>query len=287
MTFASAQASVGWHAHPDVWAVMVALLGGYIAAVTLLGPRLADPDAPIATTRQKACFFAGVLVLWVAADWPIHDISENFLFSVHMVQHTLFSLVAPPLLLLGLPPWLVRSLVAPRRLHAVVRFVTRPLFALLLFNAVIAITHWPTIVNLALEEHPIHLLVHVVLVGSALIMWWPVVEPLPEWKALSEPGKMLYLFAQSILPTVPASFLTFSSTPLYRFYADAPRLWGLGVVVDQRIAGLIMKIGGGLILWSIIGVIFFRWHAKEEAQTDEELTWDDFERELQAWDMRK
>ena len=48
-----------------------------------------------------------------------------------------------------------------------------------------------------------------------------------------------------------------------------------------------MKIGGGLLLWSIIAVIFFKWSAKEESGTTEELEWDDFESELQALNMRK
>ena len=252
-----------------------------------VGPRRADRDRPVVTTRQQILFFAGIAVLWVGADWPIHDLSEHYLFSVHMLQHTLFSLVAPPLILLGMPAWMLRTILAPPALKRAARFVTRPVAALVLFNFVIAVTHWPAIVNLSLERHPVHFLVHFVLFFSALIMWWPVVAPLPEWASLTEPGKMLYLFLQSIVPTVPASFLTFSSHPIYQYYATVPRLWGISAVTDQRIAGLFMKIGGGLLLWTVIAVIFFRWHAREEAQPEGELTWEDFERELEAWDLRK
>jgi putative membrane protein len=74
---------------------------------------------------------------------------------------------------------------------------------------------------------------------------------------------------------------------LYDSYAEAPRIWALSAATDQMIAGLIMKIVGGLLLWTVIAVMFFRWNAKEEARTDPEVTWDDFERELDAWDMRK
>jgi putative membrane protein len=98
---------------------------------------------------------------------------------------------------------------------------------------------------------------------------------------------MLYLFLQSIVPTVPASFLTFSTGSLYSSYAALPHPW-IGVVTDQRIAGLIMKIGGGLLLWAVIAVIFFRWNAKEErGDVAAELTWEDFERDLEVWDLRK
>jgi hypothetical protein len=64
-------------------------------------------------------------------------------------------------------------------------------------------------------------------------------------------------------------------------------IWGIDAVTDQRIAGLIMKLGGGLLLWSVIAYMFFKWNAREEAQRSEEVTWEDFERELEVWDMRK
>jgi putative membrane protein len=277
-----------WHAHPDVWALMIALLAGYVAAIAYLGPKKVPAGQVIVTTRQKACWVLGVAILWIGSDWPIHDIAERYLFSVHMVQHTMFSLIAAPLLLLGLPAWLLRTILAPRWLFRLTRFLTRPFVALVIFNVVIVLTHWPTLVNLALEHHAVHFLLHVVLVTASLIMWWPVVDPLPELKRLSPPGKMLYLFLQSIVPTVPASFLTFGSRPLYSFYAHVPHPW-VNAITDQRIAGLIMKIGGGLLLWTVIAVIFFSWNAREESQASgtPEVPWEDFERELEVWDMRK
>ena len=93
-------------------------------------------------------------------------------------------------------------------------------------------------------------------------------------------------FLQSILPTVPASFLTFGTTPLYHFYEHVPRLWGLSAITDQQIAGVIMKVIGGLYLWLVIVVVFFRWYSREEegggspARDPDVLTWDQVEREL-------
>jgi putative membrane protein len=104
---------------------------------------------------------------------------------------------------------------------------------------------------------------------------------------MQPPGKMLFLLGQSFLPTVPASFLTFATTPIYDFYARAPRLWGISAVTDQMIAGLTMKIGGGLILWSVIALLFFRWYAKEQTPQADVIGWEDFERELEVWDLRK
>nr|MDQ3879330.1 cytochrome c oxidase assembly protein [Actinomycetota bacterium] len=215
--------ALAWHAHPDVWALTVALLAGYVAAIAFLGPKKVPAGELIVTTRQKVCWVSGVAILWLGADWPIHDVAEHYLFSVHMVQHTMFSLIAAPLLLLGLPVWLLRTILAPRWFFRLVRAVTRPFAALVIFNVMIVLTHWPALVNAALEHHVVHFLLHVVLVVTSLIMWWPVIDPLPELKRLSPPGKMLYLFLQSIVPTVPASFLTFGAHPLYHFYETVPR----------------------------------------------------------------
>lgn len=276
-----------WQAHPDVWLMVALLTAGYVGALRYLGPSRVPDGEPVATGRQKAFFLAGVATLWLGSDWPMHELSEGYLFSAHMVQHTLFSLVAPPLLLIGMPRWLLRSMVGGPRAVKVAKVFTRPLIGLLLFNTVIVVTHWPMLVDLSLTSELVHFLLHSVLFVSATIMWWPVVDPLPELSRLSEPGKMLYLFLQSIVPTVPASFLTFADNPIYEFYTTVPRLWGIGVVTDQRMAGLIMKIGGGLLLWLAIAYLFFRWNAAEERQEADEVSWEDFERELQVWELRR
>jgi putative membrane protein len=283
---ATETAEVVWHSHPTVWLSIIAMAGAYIWAVSRLGPRYAPAGEQYATGRQKAFFFAGVAFVYVGAEWPIHDISENFLFSVHMIQHTLFSLVAAPLLLLGMPRWLLRLMI-PRRFLPAFRLLTKPLIAFVIFNGVIVITHWPVLVNLSVRSEPGHFVLHTILFSASLLMWWPVVDPLPELSRLTEPGKMLYLFGQSILPTVPASFLTFSSTPIYSAYVEFPRLWGVSAVDDQMVAGLLMKIGGGLLLWTVIAIVFFRWYARENRQEEETVTWHDFEHELEAWDLRR
>jgi putative membrane protein len=272
---------------------MAAIVVGYLiamraAAAAEVAPGVTLPvQPPEAWKARRVWFLMGVVTLWVGADYPIHELAEGYLFSVHMVQHTLFSLVAPPLLLLGLPPAVLRMMLRPEPVLRAVRWLTRPLVALILFNGVVMVTHWPALVDASLRSEPLHFLVHLVLFSSAMLMWWPVIDPLPEFKRLSEPGKMLYLFLQSILPTVPASFITFAESPVYRFYESVPRLWGMDVLTDQQVAGLIMKIGGGLLLWLCIATIYFRWNAKEERGKTDELSWEDFERELHVWDLRK
>jgi len=269
-----------WHAHPDVWLLIAALLGGYFWALRRLGPRHTAAGQPLATGIQKACWVSGVVTIWVAADWPVHDLSERYLYSVHMTQHLLIMLVAPPLLLLGTPAWLAREFLSPPGLYRVVRRLARPMPALILFNAITVIAHWPAFVDATLHSQLLHFATHAALFVSALLMWCPVVAPLPELRPLTPPAQMLYLFLQSIVPTVPASFLVFADKPIYHFYEHVPRLWGLSAGEDQRIAGLLMKLGGGLLLWMVIAVLFFRWHSAEEENDRQARRWRALEREL-------
>lgn len=278
---------VTWHPHPDVWLLMIGLIIGYVFALTRLAAKRGPAAGQPATRGQKLWFFSGIAVMWIASDAPIHDVSEDYLFWVHMIQHMLITMIAPAMILLGLPKWLLRWVFHKPAAFSALRFVTRPLIAFIVFNALIAVTHWPAIVNASVGNELFHFTVHTVLVLSALAMWWPVVEPLPELRRLSDPGKMLYLFGQSILPTVPASFLTFAENPIYSSYASFPRLWGFSPETDQMVAGLIMKLGGGLLLWVIIAVIFFKWHAREESQQHGSVEWEDFERSLTTWDLRR
>jgi putative membrane protein len=269
-----------WHLHLDVVLLVVALEGGYLLALRYLARGRVPPGQASASRGQIVAFTLGVATIWVAAGWPIHDLAEGYLYSVHMVQHLLLSLVAPPLLLLGTPAWLARTLLRPTFLFRIVRRLSRPLPALLLFNLVIALTHWTVVVDLAARSELAHFSFHAALFGTALLMWMPVVSPLMELPRLPYPGQMLYLFAQSLLPTVPASFLTFGSKPLYQVYAEAPRTFGISAITDQRLAGLFMKIVGGLVLWSVIAVLFFKWHAQESADGSDALQWRDLERDL-------
>jgi len=256
-----------WTPHPDVWLVIAGLAAAYAFAIRRLGPRLAPNGTPVLTRFQLATFTAGMLALWIASDWPVHDLGEGYLFSVHMVQHTVYAIIAAPLLLMGTPTWLARWLLSPRWLLRMVRYLTRLIPATIVFNVVVIVTHTPVVVDASLRHALIHFGVHTVILVSSLIVWMPVLSPLPEVPRLQPLVRMLFLFLQTVVPTVPASFLTFGDQPLYRFYETVPRLWGTSVVSDMNVAGLIMKILVGFSLWITITIIFFRWYNAEESGT--------------------
>jgi len=270
-----------WVAHPDVWLLVAGLLAGYAIAVVRLGPRFAEPGRPAVTRFQVVSWCLGAAAVWLAADWPVHDVAEHSMYSVHMVQHLLFSMVATPLLLLGTPAWLARWVLRPpSRVFRVVRRLARFLPALIVFNVVLVLTHWPLLVDASLRSGVLHFSVHALLFLASLIVWLPVVSPLPEIPRLAPPTRAAFLFLQSVVPTVPASFLTFGSAPLYKFYVGLPTLWGVTNLEDQQIAGLMMKIGAGLLLWMLIAVVFFRWAADEDSHNHPQRVRRELEREF-------
>ena len=270
-----------WEPHPDVWLLVALLAGAYAVAVVRVGPRYAAPGRPAVTRLQLVSFALGLATIWLASDWPIDTIGDELNFSMHMVQHLLYGMVAPPLLLLGVPAWMLRALLRPPSLRfRAARFLSRFLPAIILYNLVLVLVHWPAVMEAMLRNEPLHAGMHALVVVSGLIIWMPVVSPLPEIPRLSPPPRMIFLFLQSVVPTIPASFLTFGSSPLYHFYEHVPHLWGLSTLEDQRLAGLIMKIGAGLLLWLLIAVIFFRWAGEEDRRIAARRRWQDLDREL-------
>jgi len=268
-----------WHVHPSVWL----LLGGiWIAYLLAVRNHPMTPAERADRRRRTTLFSIGMATLFVGADWPIHDLAEGYLYSVHMLQHMLFTLVAPPLLIAGIPAWMWRRLLRPRPLFVAFRFLTRPVVALVLFNGLLLFTHWPEIVRISVTSELAHFSLHLALFSAAMIAWWPVMSPLVELPSLSPPGQIMYLFIQSLAPTIPASFLTFGHTLLYPVYGTFPRIWGISALTDQLIAGLFMKIVGGLILWGFIAVIFFRWHAREARDGWDALALREVEHDLRS-----
>ena len=267
-----------WHVHPDVVLLCIMVEAAYLYAVTQLRDLVSD--AGRVRRRQVAYFSAGVLCIYLVAGTPVHDLSEQYLLSFHMFQHSVFVLIAAPLLLAGIPVWMWQTLLRVRGMLPVARVLTHPLVAFSLFNALLLITHLPFMVNASLNHHVLHFWVHAALLVSAMIMWWPVLSEVPELPHVSAPLQMAYLFLQSLLPSVMSSFITFADSTVYSFYDRAPRTWGLTAVDDQQIGGGLMKLMGSVILWSFIGVVFFRWYAREE-RASQEPKWDDVHEELE------
>ncbi len=253
---------LAFHAHLDVWGLAVALGLLYEYGIRRLAGRYAPLGEPTVTTRQRWFFYGGLVAMVAVTSWPLHDIGEGSLFMFHMTEHMILALAVPPLILLGTPWWLMRLVVAP--IMPAMRFLTKPLIALLAFNGVLAALHIPRVVELMVTSELFHLAAHGLLMLTAFLMWWPVIGPIPDLPRLPPFLRIGYLFLQSLVPTVPASFLTLAQGTVYKAYEQFPRLWDISIQTDQTVAGLIMKFGGGAVIWTAIAITFFSWFAEEE-----------------------
>jgi putative membrane protein len=243
-----------------------------VIGLVLLGGLYVYLGGHTSSRRHVASFVGALVVLFLALNGTLHNLSDTYLFSAHMAQHLLLTLVFPPLLLYGTPGSVVRRLLRPRWVMAVARVVTRPLAAAMLFTAPIVLWHVPALYEAALRNHNLHIVQHLVFLTTAVIMWWPVLSPVPELPRLPHLLQMLYLFLLGIPMSITGAMITLSDRVLYPFYAAAPppRVGGLSPLDDQQIGGLLMWVLGGLMLWIVMTVIWFRysvWDQRGDAET--------------------
>ena len=258
MIAASADLVNPWRfqAHPEVWLLVAFVLGSYMYAVKVIGPVVVK-SGPVITTKQRNAFIAAILLLWLASDWPVHDLSEEYLYSVHMFQHMVLSYFMPPLVLLATPKWMFDAVFGSGKARIAINWLAKPVVAGVAFNVVVMVTHIPALVNRSVTNGPLHYSLHLLVVTTALLVWLAVCGPDTQ-RQLQPAGKMLYLFLMSVVPTVPAAWLTFAEGAVYKHYDIAVRVWGLSVTTDQQVAGAIMKTGGSVFLWTIVVFLFFK-----------------------------
>jgi putative membrane protein len=252
-----------WELHPSILIGCGLLLAGY---ALLVGPvrRRYRLGAPV-RDGQLLWWTSGVVLMFVALNGPIHDLSDYFLFSAHMIQHMLLMLIMPPLLLLGLPSWALSPLLRRRPVLTGARLLTHPLVAYAIYNAVFAVWHFPQFYNRALVDHNVHIVQHLMFIAAAVIMWWPVVNPTPELKRANTPIRLLYLFGLGIPMSIISAIITMADRVIYPFYGEAERVFpSLSPLDDQQLGGLIMWVPGALVFWSAISIIFLRWAKREE-----------------------
>jgi putative membrane protein len=244
--------------HPSTVIGIVGLAGLYEWAARRFGGSAARNDL----ASRRAAFDGALAILFLSLNGWLHDLSDYYLFSAHMVQHLLLAFAVAPLLVMGTPGWMLRPALHVRGVAPVARWITRPTHTFAIFNIVVAAWHLPPLYNLAMAHHPVHIVQHLMFLVASVLMWWPVLSPLPELPRISYPAQMLYLFLMSIPMSLVSVTIVYADSVLYPAYAVAPRIWGISPMHDQLSGGLIMWIPGGLYFFVIISVVFFRWQQK-------------------------
>ena len=253
-----------WQIAPMVLLGVFALAAGYMLAVGPLNRRRADAAQRPVRRDQRVSFLAGCVALLLALGPPLHDWA-SLLVSGHMAQHLILMFVVPPLLLYGTPAWLLQPVLRWPLAARAGYILTRPIVAFALSSLVIILWHLPTLYDASLRSEPVHVVQHQLFLFTALLVWWPLLGPLPEWPRPSPLVQCLLLFALTFPGAIVGSFLTLGEPGYYPYYTTVPRMWGLDLVTDQQIAGLAMWVGGSAIYLLLITIVFFRWAGREEA----------------------
>jgi cytochrome c oxidase assembly factor CtaG len=257
------------------WNWQPTIIIGAAAAIYLylyvVGPlRVKYRLGPPVKTSKAVAYILGVNLIFLSLFSALDKLGDTYLFSAHMIQHLILTVVGPPLIIIGLPEWLVEPLLRNRAILRLGRFFTHPGVAFALYNLNLFLWHAPPLYNATLYNEILHIFEHMTFIGLGLLYWWPVFSPLKEgWPRLSIGGQILYIFLGGMPSVLLGAGLTFTS-PLYAPYINAPRVWGISPVTDQQLGGLIMWVPANLAYIVVTGVLFIRWMQAQEIRQREE-----------------
>jgi putative membrane protein len=257
-----------WRVYPSFMIGWLLMAGVYYLLVGPLRHRI--PGSRPVPGRRVASFTFALALMFFSLQGPLHELSDYFLFSAHMVQHLVLILAMPPFLLYGIPDWMLRPALKLRPVAALARGLTYPLVAFALNNLIFLAWHFPGPYDLMMRNHNVHVTMHLMIMVTGTIMWWPVRSPLPELPRIAPPLQMIYLFLAGIPMMISAALITFSGTAMYQWYVEAPRLFNISPLDDQRLGGVIMWVPGGLVLWIAITAVYFRWTQRERSEEEGE-----------------
>jgi cytochrome c oxidase assembly factor CtaG len=268
-------------AHVLAFAVHPAAWVGVLAVCALFAWWLRNPRRT-ATPRQVRSFVGAMVALLAATTWPLAGLAAHRLLLALVVQRLLLLLAVPPLLLGGLPRPLVTALTRPAPLDALARLFSRPAPAVAFVTAVAVGTLNVAAVVVQSESAVARGAFDVLVLGAGVVLWMPVLRPVPGTGTTSALGRAGYLVVQSIVPSFLSVVWIFARHPLYPPFAGPGRILLLTPLADQELSGFVAKLGTILVLWTVAYVVVTR--AEHGAGRDcdaETLTWDDVERELE------
>jgi cytochrome c oxidase assembly factor CtaG len=263
----------GWTLDPLLLVPLIAVGVAYLVGYRRLSHRR---HAQRTFHMRGGLFAMGYTALVVALISPLHSVGEQY-FSVHMVQHLLLTLVAPPLLLLSCSmPVLLWALPAhdratvgrlvgrPGPMRSGLKLLTTPLVALALFISTQWIWHQPPAYDWALENRWAHYFEHVSFFLTAILFWWPVVGAPPLPSPLSYPARLGYTFMAWLPSSLLGAGISLARAPLYPFYVNSARATGIDPAFDQQLAGLIMWVPGDVVFAAILLILFAAYMQHEE-----------------------
>jgi len=245
------------------------------------------------TGKQFAFFYGGLFILYAVKGSPI-DLLSHIMLSYHMIQLAFFLLVFPIFMIKGIPEWIWRKFVNISFVKPIVKFFTKPLISLLLFNGLFSIYHLPVVFDFAKSSQVAHTSFSLILLFAAFFVWWPLLTPLKELDTIQPLIKMAYIAGNGVMITPACVLIIFASTPLFAAYSQdgawiqamslcvptdvlsdisgmisGPEMFSpLSTMEDQQLGGILMKTVQEITYGILLGRVFFTWFTKASLKVD-------------------
>lgn len=216
-------------------------------------------------SRHILTFILGIIFSLIALVVPMDILGMYHMFTVHMVQHLLLSLAAPPMFILSIPPGYLRRFFGRHKLVArVTGFLTIPFVASALFNGNLWIWHAPPMLQIMMSDNGFHIFANILYLVTGLLFWWPLLNPAQDTeRGLTLGGKLAYLFFSDMPMMLLGAGMTFSG-PLYSFDMTNPTMHMVITAADQQLGGLLMWIVGSIFFIVLASIFFLRWMLQQE-----------------------
>ena len=235
--------------YPGIWSLIIACIVIYFKFIN-----------PERNRKHTIFFFIGILLFWIMTDWPIGSIGAGYLLSIHVTQYLLYTFIIAPLLILSIPDQIYNHLLSSK----IIKFANKIFLPFLLINLSLIITHVPFVANLLKSYQVGTMIIDFIWIFTALLFWFWIDPRFTKTHTIPFPLRLFFVFALSIIPTIPGAFFVFSDYPIYSTYEFAVPISSLSPLQDQEIAGLIMWAGSTPILLAWLGRIFYVWQKSED-----------------------
>jgi putative membrane protein len=241
--------------------------------------------------RHKFYFLTGAFLLYLVQGGPL-ELMSHLTFSAHMIAMAVSYMMAPPLIILGIPAWLWRAAFQWKGFRKL-SFLMHPIMTVLMFNILFSIYHMPNIHDQIMTNYALHTVYYIILLITAFMMWWNVICPVPEWNRLTDLRKMGYIFLSGMLLNPACALIIFAGKPLFETYNN-PEVWAVAMgycvpgdpsvllemfegpqfftpftpAEDQQLGGIVMKLLQEFIYGAVLARVFFHWFRKEKENDD-------------------
>jgi putative membrane protein len=205
-----------------------------------------------------------VFLIWVSLDWPLGPLGAGYIASAHALQFIFVALAAPPLILRGMAPHARRWLPEGSGAERIVGMVTQPVIAAVFFTIVTIFTHVPDVVDSLMRTQLGAFVIDMLWLVAGLVFWWPVVIDVPVREHFPTLVKILYIFLGTLVHTGVAIVMLMAVFPLYGIYELAPPTGWFSPIDDLEVAGGVMELGGAVVVFGIMTVMFFRWVNRQD-----------------------